>query len=98
MQAVPKSLPEFGRGSPCCLEMERNLGGVVVYCELFDEFGLPVSGKRWDYVAIDICPWCGVPLPSGFLNYKRRHPEFFVGSKAKIAPHLQHLLPMRRPI
>jgi hypothetical protein len=36
---------------------------LVVYNEVFDEYGLLVHDGGASYVLIDVCPWCGTRLP-----------------------------------
>ncbi len=36
---------------------------LVVYNEVFDEYGIPVHDGGASYVLIEHCPWCGVRLP-----------------------------------
>jgi hypothetical protein len=36
---------------------------LVVYNEVFDEYGLIVHDGGPSYVLIDFCPWCGMRLP-----------------------------------
>jgi hypothetical protein len=37
--------------------------GLVIYHEIFDEYGLPVRDGGASYVLISHCPWCGMRLP-----------------------------------
>jgi len=36
---------------------------LMVYNEIFDEYGLPVHDGGASYVLIGNCPWCGARLP-----------------------------------
>jgi hypothetical protein len=36
---------------------------IVVYNEVFDEYGIPVHDGGASYVLIEHCPWCGEKLP-----------------------------------
>jgi len=61
----------------CCEEMRAALtfecdqhadpfdcaDALVVYNEIFDEFGLPVHDGGVSYALISRCPWCGMQLP-----------------------------------
>lgn len=37
--------------------------GLIVYNEVFDEYGVVVHDGGWSYVLITHCPWCGARLP-----------------------------------
>jgi hypothetical protein len=37
---------------------------LVIYNEVFDEYGLPVHDGGPSYVLIRNCPWCGTKLPA----------------------------------
>lgn len=61
----------------CCETMTRALAftctqhadpfecpdSLVIYNEVFDEYGLIVHDGGPSYVSIDFCPWCGTRLP-----------------------------------
>jgi hypothetical protein len=36
---------------------------VLVYHELFDEYGIPIRDGGASYLLVDHCPWCGTRLP-----------------------------------
>lgn len=69
--------PPTAEVRPCCEPMRHALDfaceehadpfacadGIIVYSEVFDEYGLPVHDGGTSYVLIDNCPWCGGRLP-----------------------------------
>jgi hypothetical protein len=63
--------------APCCQGMGAALAfdcvqhadpfdcadALIVYNEIFDEYGIPVHDGGATYVLITNCPWCGTGLP-----------------------------------
>lgn len=68
------AMPEAGA---CCKSMHAALSfacdqhkdpfecadAVMIYNEIFDEYGIPVHDGGPSYVVIAHCPWCGTKLP-----------------------------------
>lgn len=73
---VPWRPPDAGI-SLCCATMRAALAfacdqhadpfecadALIVYNEIFDEYGLPVHDGGASYVLISHCPWCATRLP-----------------------------------
>lgn len=36
---------------------------IIVYSDIFDEYGIAINDGGNSYVTIDYCPWCGEKLP-----------------------------------
>ena len=69
--------PPTAAAQICCADMRAALDftceqhgdpfdcpdGLVVYNEVFDEYGIPVHDGGASYVLISHCPWCASQLP-----------------------------------
>ena len=50
--------------SVCCDDMKYYIQqGIVLYSDIFDEFGIMMSEDKISTIKIQYCPWCGKKLP-----------------------------------
>ena len=49
----------------CCTDMEQHIeeADVILYSDVFDEYGIPYPDGSMSYLSINYCSWCGKKLP-----------------------------------
>lgn len=68
---------KFDYSKHCCLQMSFQISQpktlpededdpdiIMLYNEIFDEYGIPIYDGGTSVISIDFCPWCGNKLPS----------------------------------